>query len=221
MQRQAYRDNPDLLKAVASHEFGHAVMIARNDSFPTWAILVMYAAGLFPFLVVFSTVRSIAFAALAMTTGLGIVMLNPTWGIAHSAYIFFQTMISLAAVMAWILGFGKYMPCAKALGIAGIVALPLFHGSSYLIGQMNVQRELRADAFGACLTSPTTMRDALLALSDARPSPVKEAFDTFHPSMQDRIAILEAQATPSLGAKTCQSLKDGNSPVILNGRVIQ
>ena len=109
----------------------------------------------------------------------------------------------------------------EVFGIAGLVAFPLFQMSCYLVGQMNIERELRADAFGACLTSPATMREALLALTDEPPSSAKEAFDTFHPSMKERTAILGTLEQEPLKSRTCAALLSGKEPIVIDGHVIQ
>lgn len=233
LQRAAYQDRPELLKAVASHEFGHAVMQARHDDFPLWSILVMYAIGLAPFLAVLPKLVSVIVGAGGMVVVLSILMLFPKWAIAHSAYLFFLTWLPVLSVMVWLFDFSRlldnrlgiwlkrYLPSTKAFGIAGLIAFSMFHLSCFLVGQMNIERELRADAFGACLTSPTTMRDALLALTDEPPSPSKEALDSFHPSMAVRTAILTTLEQEPLKSLTCAALLSGKESIILNARVIQ
>ena len=233
LQRAAYHDRPDLLKAVASHEFGHAVMLARHDDFPLWSILVMYATGLLPFLAVLPKIISVFAGGSLMVLVMSVMMLFPKWAIAHDAYLFFLVGLSTLSLLILALDFAKlldnsfgrwlkpFLPSAKIFGIAGLVAFPLFQMSCYLVGQMNIERELRADAFGACLTSPATMREALLALTDVPPSSAKEAFDTFHPSMKERTAILGTLEQEPLKSRTCAALLSGKEPIVIDGHVIQ
>ena len=52
-------------------------------------------------------------------------------------------------------------------------------------------------------------------------SSAKEAFDTFHPSMKERTAILGTLEQEPLKSRTCAALLSGKEPIVIDGHVIQ
>jgi len=70
IQKQSYFDHPEWLKAAVGHEFGHALMMARGQSFSELPIFGMYALAFVPILLVFPTRRGRLSAAAALALGI-------------------------------------------------------------------------------------------------------------------------------------------------------
>ena len=207
VQAAPFRQQPELFTAVLSHEVGHAVMIARSESFPPAAIFLMYAIGLFPFLIIFPSKRGQVLFALSIGVCLTVLCSIPSVALPHLAYQYTICGLTLIGIGLWTFGTGAskstsdlsanqtgsaHVPAARTLALTGLIAIPAFFIASWVIGGLNSQRELRADVFGACATSPAAMKSALLHLTSERTSAIREALDTFHPSLADRVEILDA-----------------------------
>jgi hypothetical protein len=233
VQREIYQTHPELLKAIVSHELGHAVMDARNDEFPALLIIAMYGIGLMAILVCFPTIRGIALAASFITLSLVVLMLCPRWPNAHMAYVTFIFLVGIKAVLLiWIPPkkhldenvvryLTPHVPSVRTFVISAAIALPSFLIASWWIGAMNIERELRADVIGACAVSPEAMRNALLNLSDKPVSRWQDALDSFHPSMAERLAVLEELETPPVHQQACAAVLAGATPLTIRGHTIQ
>lgn len=233
VQTTFYREHSELIKSTAAHEVGHAVMMARNQDFALMPILGMYAIGLFPFLIVFPTRRGIVVAAVAIGASLAALGSLPKFAIPNDAYFFLLVMLASSSILLEVVRLNEllqtnagkviapHLPSRHAFAGAGVIAVAAFFTSSWLVGGMNVERELRADVIGACANDPSTMKTALLHLSNAPTSSLKEAFDTFHPSMAERQAMLTAMENKPLRDQACAAVQSGTMSLSINGRVIQ
>ncbi len=229
LQRPAYQENPEFLKAVVSHEFGHAVMIARNDDFPAASIIGMYGIGLFILLLVFPTKRGLLIGSAGFTALLAGMTMFPRWEVINNAYLALMFGMPVAACTVWL---GKiriglpprlvaHLPTTRNLALASLLAAPVFLTSSWAVGSMNAERELRADVIGACATSPSSMKRALLSLNDKPPSTWNEAFDHFHPPMSLRMAVLDALQDAPVMALGCAAVREGGRRLYLAGHRVQ
>ena len=232
VQQEVYRRHPELLKAVVSHETGHAIMQARNDDFPAPLILVMYAIGLLPFLLVWPTVGGLTLAAILTGMMISGFELMPALALPHDAYLAALGSLSIGSLVcgavatdhaepARMNGRTRHLPAPRALGFAAAIALPTFFASAWLVGKLNVERELRADVIGACATSAQTMREALGHLSATPRSPISEALDFFHPSLAERQEVLGALDYPPRRHQICADVQLGTTPLAINGRIVQ
>jgi hypothetical protein len=233
VQTTFYREHSELIRATAAHEVGHAVMMARNQEFALLPILGMYAIGLFPFLIVFPTRRGIAVAAVVIGAGLAALSSLQKFALPNDAYLFLLGMLAGSSILLMVVRLddllqtkaggviAPHLPSRHAFAGAGVIALAVFFTASWLVGGMNVERELRADVIGACANDPATMKAALLHLSNAPASSLKEAFDTFHPSMKERQAMLTAMENKPLRDQACAAVQSGTMSLSINGRVIQ
>lgn len=228
VQRSAFQTRPELLKAVASHEFGHAVMQARKNDFPTLLILLMYAVGLFPFLMAWPTKRGMIVAALGMGVMLSALQLSPWFTLPHHAYLTGLCTMSLVALLPCRkrashpdARLAPHWPSSGMLTLAALLALPAFFVASWSVGQMNIERELRADVIGACATTPTAMADALRELTPGSRSWLGEAMDVFHPSLSQREELLGALEYEPRRRHVCAEIRRGTTPLTLHGRIIQ
>ena len=236
VQADAFRLQPDLLDAVLSHETGHAVMIARNEGFPPAAIFLMYAVGLFPFLVTFPTKRGQVGAALGIGASLSLLCSIPAIALPHLAYQYVILGLTISGVALWgirpdatkltatpsaIRVLKTHVPSARTLALAGLIAIPAFFSAAWGIGGLNSQRELRADVFGACATSPAAMKSALLHLTSERTSAFREALDTFHPSLADRVELLDAMERDTVKEHACAALLAGERDPTMAGQTQQ
>jgi hypothetical protein len=233
VQQEIYQTHPELLKAIVSHELGHAVMDARNDEFPALLIIAMYGIGLMIILACFPTIRGMVLAATFITLSLAVLMLCPRWPNAHTAYVTFIFLVGIKAVLLiWVPPkkhldpnvvryLTPHVPSVRTFVISACIALPAFLIGSWQIGALNIERELRADVIGACAVSPKAMRDALLNLSDKPVSRWNESIDSFHPSMAERLAILEELETPQVHQQACSAVMAGATPLTLRGHRIQ
>lgn len=233
VQTAFYQEHSELLKATAAHEVGHAVMMARNQEFALLPIIGMYAIGFFPFLVVFPTKRGIAVAAVAIGSGLAALGSLPKFALPNDAYLFLLSLLAVSAVLLMVVRLDEllqtksgeiiapHLPSRQAFAGAGVIAVAAFFTTYWLVGGMNIERELRADVIGACANDPATMKAALLHLSNVPTSSLKEAFDTFHPSMLERQAMLTVMENNHLRDKACAAVQSGTTSLSINGRVIQ
>ena len=221
-----FRLQPALLDAVLSHETGHAVMIARSEAFPPAAIFLMYAIGLFPFLFSFPTKRGQVGAALSIGVSLSLLCSIPAIALPHLAYQYAILGLTISGVALWVIHPGAtkltarpsaaqvlktHVPSTRTLALAGLIAIPAFFSAAWVIGGLNSQRELRADVFGACATSPATMKEALLHLTGESPGTIREVLDTFHPSLAERLAVLDAMERDTVKKHVCADLLSGES----------
>ena len=208
-------------------------MAARNDEFPAHLILGMYGLGLFALLIVFPKKRGMLAVAVAITGTLSIMLLLPRWPTVHDAYLAFIIGLPVIAGFIW---FGDLkrllppglltritsaLPSARSFAIAALIAAPAFFITLWLVGKMNVERELRADIVGACAVSPAAMRAALSNLSDRQPSAWSEALDAFHPPMQLRQEVLTTLDDPALKAAACKAVLEGKEALIIQDTRIQ
>lgn len=237
MQTPLYAAHPEWVKAVAGHEFGHAVMMERNQAFNQALVFLLYAAGLAPFIYGFRKKRAKALAAAGMTLTLAfLVAVRPSFTI-NDAFLSLICILVPTSIYYWYASAkkaGTELPAAAAtpysqflpdrgLFLTGaMVGTLLFGACFYAIGSLNVIYELRGDVIGACSTSPATMLDAITHLS-GKPTPVIEddITDTFHPRMTERVAILEEMKNPEVLDRACRAVLDGNSPLIIAGHAIQ
>lgn len=237
MHSPLYAAHPEWVKAVAGHEFGHAVMMERNQAFNQALVFLLYAAGLAPFIYGFRKKRSKALAAVGMTLTLAfLVVVRPGFTI-NDAFLSLIGILVLASIFYWYASakkagiespataappYAQFLPDRGLFLTGSVVGTLLFGASFYAIGSQNVIYELRGDVIGACSTSPATMLDAITHLS-GKPTPVIEddITDTFHPRMTERVAILEEMKNPEVFDRACQAVLDGNSPLIIAGHAIQ
>ena len=236
VQAAPFRQQPELFAAVLSHEVGHAVMIARNEGFPPAAIFLMYAVGLFPFLFTFPTKRGQVGAALGIGASLSLLCSIPAIALPHLAYQYVILGLTISGVALWgirpdatkltatpsvIQVLKTHVPSARTLALAGLIAIPAFFSAAWVIGWLNSQRELRADVFGACATSPAAMKSALLHLTSERTSAFREALDTFHPSLADRVELLDAMERDTVKEHACAALLAGERDPTMAGQTQQ
>ena len=233
IQSDAFRERPGLLDAVLSHETGHAVMIARNEAFPPAAIIVLYAIGVFPFLIVFPTKRGLIGAAFGLCTCLTLICSVQSVALPHLAFQYLIIGRTMASIASWALKprvpsclqdlFGRqlrpHLPTARVLTFSGLIAIPAFFIAAWLLGGLNNQRELRADVFGACSTSPAAMKEALLLLTENR-NGLREALDSFHPSLSDRIALLEAMENETTRKSACGATHTRSGSLTIGGQTV-
>lgn len=212
-------DNAVLLQAIVGHEFGHAVMYARGESFPAWVILAMYGAGLISLLVIQPTKRgAVLIFGVCVAFIAGWSTLSPT-ATLHSIYLELLHSLCFLSVLGGVLvrygqvkvpkmPAGISMPSTQAWITAAVLSVLLYYSVGFWVGQANTDNELQCDLVGACLTSPTAMRDALLELRVGKPvSGLQEWADFFHPHMRARIQRLEALQGLQFEAM-CASLRD-------------
>lgn len=229
LQRLTYQENPELLKAVVSHEFGHAVMIARNDDFPAAYIIGMYGVGLFILLIVFPTKRGLLLGSIVLTAILVGLTMFPRWEIINNAYLVLIFGMPVITCICWLVKvrvelparLATHLPSTRSLALASLLATPVFLTSSWAVGSMNAERELRADVIGACATSPSSMKGALLNLSDKVPSAWQEAFDHFHPPMSFRVEVLDALENTQVKELGCAAVIEGKERLHIAGHLIQ
>lgn len=236
MQTPLYAAHPEWVKAVAGHEFGHAVMMERNQAFNNALVFLLYAVGLAPFIFGFRKKRSKALAAAGMTLTLAfLVVVRPGFTI-NDAFLSLIGILVIASIFYWYASakkasiappaaaspYAQFLPDRGLFLTGSVVGTLLFGASFYAIGSQNVIYELRGDVIGACSTSPATMKDAITHLS-GKPTPVIEddITDTFHPRMTERVAILEEMKNPEVLDRACQAVLNGNSPLIIAGHAIQ
>ena len=231
-----FRLQPALLDAVLSHETGHAVMIARSEAFPPAAIFLMYAIGLFPFLIICPTKRGQVGAAFGIGACLSLLCSIPAIALPHLAYQYVILGLTISSCALWVIRpdapkltasssafqvLKTHVPSARTLALAGLIAIPAFFSAAWVIGGLNSQRELRADVFGACATSPAAMKSALLHLTGERTSAFREALDTFHPSLADRVELLDAMERDTVKEHACAALLAGERDPTMAGQTQQ
>lgn len=244
IQSSTFASHPDWIKAVASHELGHAVMFARSQAFPVLLVISMYLVGLTIVLVGFPTLRGIILAALLCIFSLTILVWLPvTKHRPDKAVLWLLFCLPLLAgmllllkddvarhsplrVIRWMKPLSPHVPSLNRLIVFGFIGLAAYLAASYVIGGMNAEREIRADVIGACAVSPESMADALSAISPATPSSatfkaVNEFLDAFHPPMETRRAVLGELRDPGRYRQVCGQLKTGKGQVSLRGIIIQ
>ena len=230
IQKPPYTEQNDLIESIAGHEFGHAVMMSRHQEFDLRLIILMYAVGLLPLLMVFRSKRDMAIAAVALTAFLLALEATPLLAIANEAYI------AMLLLLIFVSGFGFFvqkdlakiraldkvralLPSYKRLLAGAVTGFGLFAVTYLQVGGMNVEREIRADVIGACSTSPDSMRRALSAITGKPPQ--DNPTDVFHPKMSDRLSILAAMQDGEPHSKACHAMLDGHEPLTLAGHSIQ
>lgn len=233
IQSPAFLTQPEMLLAVVSHEFGHAVMIHRGQSFPTLLVLLIFIASMTTVLLAAPTYRGVLVLG-TLAAGLLLVIVHFPAGKAQPEFVFlyFHLMTSLASLMYWRLihrdlihhaprlvaqasRFRAHLPSPHHLALTTTLGVAIFTVMALWIGGMNSQRELRADIFGACATSPITMASALneIAVTVEPSNSLKEFADTFHPSGAQRHAQLRYLADhPDRAKETCTALVANTLP---------
>lgn len=228
VQQSTFHTRPELLKAVVSHETGHAVMQARNDDFPALLILLIYAVGLFPFLMAWPTKRGMLMAAIGSGALLASLQCTPWFALPHHAYLMGLCTMAMLTLLPCRQRVdhakarrARHCPSSGTLVLAALLALPAFFVASWSAGLMNIERELRADVMGACATTPKAMADALRELSPSGRSWLGGAMDVFHPSLAQREDMLSALEDEPRRRHVCAEILRGTTPLILHGRIIQ
>lgn len=233
LQRPVFQERPDLLQAIVAHEFGHAVMNARNDAFPLLLIIAMYGSGLFILLVVFPTKRGVLLGSALATVILAAMTAAPRWEVVHNAYRDLLIILPFLIGTLWLakipvtsrlpLSLVAHLPSRRNFALAALLAAPVFLSAAWAVGGLNTERELRADVIGACATSPQSMKNALLNINDKPPSALDEAFDLdhFHPPMKVRHNVLDALANRDLLKQACDAVMAGNRRLDISGQRIQ
>lgn len=214
LQKAPYFEQQEWLNAVIAHEFGHAVIIARGQEFSLWLIIGIYGVGLFILLCVFPTIRGVVAGATVVTVLLGIMAAIPRWGNANSAFESFILLLPFGLIPLVVgkinlsipLSLSRHLPSGRNLLLASLLAAPTYLLSAWYVGGLNSERELRADVFGACATSPLTMKTALSAIDDKPASAWSEAFDHFHPPASVRAKVLDAIQHDPLYRVACKNL---------------
>ena len=233
IQKQSYFDNLEWLKATVGHEFGHALMMARGQSFSEVPIFAMYAFAFFPILIVFPNRRGRLVAAASLVLGIAGFMTLQPGGIVNDAFLSLMCCVIVAAVVVRLF-FAKsgttsfervlrpHLPSANEMVAAVLVGASLFAIAYVVVGGSNTIYELRGDVVGVCSTSPQSMKDGLLHLSD---NPTKRTgsnlADTFHPGMEQRIQLLTELEKPDVFDQACKSLLDGKTAINIAGHQIQ
>lgn len=134
-------------------------MIARNEAFPPAAIFLMYAIGLFPFLIICPTKRGQVGAAFGIGACLSLLCSIPAIAPAPSGVSTRHPCLTHFKLRAlgdppgrnetdseFFCGPGieNHVPSART-ALAGFIAIPAFFSAAWVIGGLNGQRELRAD----------------------------------------------------------------------------
>lgn len=233
LQKQSYFDNIEWLKATVGHEFGHALMMARGQSFSELPIFAMYALAFLPILIVFPNRRGRLLAAASLALGIAGFMTLQPGGILNDAFLSLMCCAIVAAVVVRLV-FAKpgntsieralrpHLPSGNEMVGAVILGASLFAIAYVAVGGSNTIYELRGDVVGACSTSPQSMKDGLLHLSD---NPAKKTgsnlADTFHPGMEQRIQLLTELEKPEVLDQACKALLDGKTAITIAGHHIQ
>lgn len=233
LQKQKYFDNIDWLKAAVGHEFGHALMISRGQSFSAFPIFAMYAIAFLPILIVFPSLqgRLVVATFLALSIA-GFMALQPD-GILNDAFLSLMCCAIVTSVFVRIV-FAKpgntaferdirpLLPSGNEMVSAVLIGTALFAIAYVFVGGSNTTYELRGDVVGACSTSPQSMKDGLLHISD---NPLKNSVnnlaDTFHPDMEQRIELLTELEKPEVLDLACKAILDGKIAITIAGHYIQ
>lgn len=224
IRKPAFTEDPDKVMAVAAHEFGHAVLMGRGYQYPLFLLLLMYAAGLFPLLAAMPTIRGVMAAWSLLTLSMAGILAANLVPMIHFAYTYTLWIAAGVGSLIWYFTypgtsarvFGgrlrKHLPSSSLFLVAGILSIIIFYAIQIDAGNGNRTRELSSDAIGACLTSPDAMRGALLALPNADPD--RKTWDPFHPSMRDRLALIDKWRTDMKAfTRMCEEIaRDGADP---------
>lgn len=232
VQRAAILEFPDRLKAIAGHEFGHALMMARDQSLNKLPIFVMYAAGLLPLLLAFPSNKSRIGVSLTIAGVLGIFLTIYPDATINEAYLTMMCiMLTSSIALYWLLightdgaiarRFAPHLPTRRGYLVSSFIGATLFGLAFVMVGGSNNIYELRADAIGACSTSATSMKEALLNLSDNPIPHQKNLTDTFHPDMSVRINMLTEMENRQIYESACSAILDGQTPLQIQGHQLQ
>ena len=233
VQQQQYFDNIEWLKATAGHEFGHALMMARGQSFSELPIFAMYALAFLPILVVFPHFAGRLAAAVVLTGGIAGFMILQPGGILNDAFISLMFCVLVGSIAIRFLfakagdsaverGLRPHLPSGNEIVVAALAGSVLFALAFVTVGGANTIYELRGDVIGACSTSPTAMKDGLLHLSSKPENkPRNSPTDAFHPGMDQRIQLLTELEKPEVFDQACKALLDAKTPITISGHQIQ
>lgn len=233
VQKQQFFENIEWLKATAGHEFGHALMMARGQSFSEIPIFAMYALAFLPILVVFPFITGRLAAAGLLAGGVAGFMFLQPGGILNDAFVSLMFCVLVGSIAMRFL-FARagdstlerwlrpHLPSGNAMVAAALVGSALFSMAFVAVGGANGVYELRGDVVGACSTSATAMKDALSHLS-TKPErkPSNNPTDAFHPGMEQRIQLLTELEKPEVFDQACKALLDGKTPITISGHQIQ
>ena len=208
-------DDLDNAKAVLGHEFGHALLFARDQGYPGLLVIAVYVLTLAALLGSMPTKRGIFLAGLLIFIAL--VTASAGFGVNTNSAIRRMVIGSVAlgvlVALRWNATtacrdyFKDHSPTRYAILLASIAAATILFAGMPLIGTLNTKRELFADKIAACEAGQTQIIKVLNLLHPGNQSVFEEwIFDPFHPAPNVRFSALSGLTDQDL-AKACKELR--------------
>ena len=194
-------ENTANARTVIAHEFGHAILYARDQGFPALLIIGFYVITLAALLFVAPTRKGILIAGALLFVILAAMSLlfGKNTHAAIKTVCLGTTTAGVLIAMFW----KEIAPCLKAAGnhlpdrfsvlVAGIAASAILFLVMPVIGAFNSERELFADKIAACEVGQTSIIQVLNLLHPNSRSQIEEwLLDPFHPAPSLRIGSLSS-----------------------------
>ncbi len=208
-EKEGLSENEANARAVIAHEFGHALLYARDLGFPALLIIGFYIVTLAALLVAAPTKKGM----LLVSALLFLVLAAMSLISGKNTHAAIKTVCVGTAIIGFMIAWrwNTFPACRAACGIhcpgrysillSGLVASAIFFLGLPLIGSFNTERELFADKIAACEVGQAPIVQVLELLHPGNRSPVEEwLLDPFHPATSLRLKSLLSLSEADLNA---------------------
>ena len=198
-EKEGLSENETNARAVIAHEFGHALLYAKDLGFPALLIIGFYIVTLATLLVAAPTKKGMLLASALLFLILAAMSLIS----GKNTHAAIKTMCVGTAIIGFMIAWrwNTFPACRSACGIhypgrysillSGLVASAIFFLGLPLIGSFNTERELFADKIAACEVGQAPIVQVLELLHPVNRSSVEEwLLDPFHPASSLRLKSL-------------------------------
>lgn len=194
-------NDPEATQAMIAHEFGHAVLFSRNQSYPKLLILFAYFLTLTVIIyampsptgtMVYALILLTTFVLLVGLTGLTVHRAFQTIVLGVTALGVFWAITTPNYIKA-IFGNSHTLPRRYTFFNSGCITMIITYLGFAAIGTINTSYELFADQVAACSVGPDQVVKLLKTIDPRSTSNelIATLTDPFHPTIQKRLEVLK------------------------------